>query len=253
MKNTILDKLENIERDYGVTIIHACESGSRAWGFASKDSDFDVRFIYAHPRDWYLTVGNKRDVIEKPVDAILDISGWDLLKSLGLLRKSNSPLQEWLASPIIYRKSEAAMAPFIELSRKAFLPETSCHHYLSLARGRLHTLRDAKEAKIKTYLYALRAVLCSEWIIKRMEQPPMPFRELLAEFVPAGDLRQYIEELLQKKQARERATVERSANLEEHVLSQIDALTNRIPKNPRKPPLEEFDATFISILKTIEK
>jgi len=103
MKKRILQELDEIENKHGVKIIFACESGSRAWGFASEDSDYDVRFIYVHSKDWYLSIEKKRDVIELPLDEVLDINGWDIRKSLRLLRKSNAPLLEWLSSPIVYR------------------------------------------------------------------------------------------------------------------------------------------------------
>lgn len=80
MKNTILSHLKTIETEEHVRILYACESGSRAWGFPSADSDFDVRFIYIHPRDWYLSIEQQREVIERPVDGQLDINGWDWLK-----------------------------------------------------------------------------------------------------------------------------------------------------------------------------
>jgi predicted nucleotidyltransferase len=131
MKSRILKELNEIEKNCDVKIIYACESGSRAWGFwgfASEDSDYDVRFIYVHPKDWYLTIANKRDVIEIPFDGVLDINGWDIKKSLKLLRKSNSPLLEWLSSPIRYRNVRPVINALVELSADAFLPESSCHH-----------------------------------------------------------------------------------------------------------------------------
>ncbi len=102
MTNIILENLTRIESDHNVRILYAVESGSRAWGFASRNSDFDVRFIYIHPPEWYLSIREKRDVIEIPINDDLDISGWDLRKALGLLRKTNPPLLEWLGSPIVY-------------------------------------------------------------------------------------------------------------------------------------------------------
>ena len=103
MDAIIQEKLNQLEAEYGVQILLAVESGSRAWGFASPDSDYDVRFIFWHPKDWYLSVFEQRDVIELPVDAVLDISGWDIRKALRLLWKSNAALIEWLNSPIVYR------------------------------------------------------------------------------------------------------------------------------------------------------
>ena len=104
MKNEISKELNRIEEDYDVKILFACESGSRAWGFPSKDSDYDVRFVYCHQKDWYLNLEKQRDVIEKPIHDLLDISGWDLDKTLRLLRKSNPNILEWATSPIIYFK-----------------------------------------------------------------------------------------------------------------------------------------------------
>ena len=102
MKSRILSHLREIETTENVRIVYACESGSRAWGFPSADSDYDVRFLYVHPLEWYLSVDVKRDVIERPLQGGLDISGWDLKKALQLFRKSNPPLLEWLGSPIVY-------------------------------------------------------------------------------------------------------------------------------------------------------
>jgi len=111
MNNTIIARevrleierrLNAIESDYGVKVLLACESGSRAWGFASDDSDYDVRFIYIQPTSWYLTVDleDRRDVIETPIEGVWDINGWELRKALKLFSKSNPPLLEWLQSTI---------------------------------------------------------------------------------------------------------------------------------------------------------
>src|SRR5437867_10530124 len=96
-------KLAGIEEAHGVRVLFAVESGSRAWGFPSPDSDYDVRFVYLHPRDWYLSLVERRDVIEVPIDGDdQDISGWDFRKAMRLLLRSNPPLYEWLVSPIVY-------------------------------------------------------------------------------------------------------------------------------------------------------
>src|SRR4051794_14574214 len=92
-----------VEHEKDVRVLYACESGSRAWGFASRDSDYDVPFLYVHERDWYLSVDDRRDVLEYPLRDELDVSGWELRKALRLLRKSNPPLLEWLNSPMVYR------------------------------------------------------------------------------------------------------------------------------------------------------
>jgi len=110
-RRQILDALRRVERDHDVEIVFACESGSRGWGFSSPDSDYDVRFVYRHCAEWYLTATERagkgqpqRDVIELPIDAELDVGGWDLRKALRLLDNSNPTLWEWLRSPIVYRE-----------------------------------------------------------------------------------------------------------------------------------------------------
>ena len=110
--NSVGEELRRIEQAYDVRVLYACESGSRAWGFASQDSDYDVRFIYVHSRDWYLSIEDRRDVIEEPISDSLDISGWELRKTLRLLRKSNPPLLEWLKSPVVYAWDEEFVSDF---------------------------------------------------------------------------------------------------------------------------------------------
>lgn len=122
MREIIIDKLKGIEQNNNVKILYACESGSRAWGFASPDSDYDVRFIYIHNPDYYLSIDNADDVIELPVNEVLDISGWDIRKALKLFRKSNPPLMEWLQSPIVYACNEEFYAQMTALAPQYYIP-----------------------------------------------------------------------------------------------------------------------------------
>ena len=249
MKSRILKELNEIEKNCDVKIIYACESGSRAWGFASEDSDYDVRFIYVHPKDWYLTIANKRDVIEIPFDGVLDINGWDIKKSLKLLRKSNSPLLEWLSSPIRYRNVRPVMNALVELSADAFLPESSCHHYLSMAKNIILNFNDGEEVKIKSYLYSLRTILCCKWITLRMNQPPMKIQDLLNEFLPSGELRDLVDNLIYvKSRGSESANTKRSLKFEEYLKKQLDLVETKTPKNPKKLPIQKYDSVFQKIL-----
>jgi len=254
MKNRILKELDNIEKTHNIKIIYACESGSRAWGFASKDSDYDVRFIYGHPRDWYLSIVEKKDVIEIPVNEELDISGWDIKKSLRLLRKSNSPLLEWLSSPIVYKNVAAAVRPFYMLSKRAFMPESSCHHYLSMARSSIAKFQDERDIRIKSYLYAVRTLLCCKWIIENMNQPPMLIQDLLKEYLPTGKIRNFVDNLIEVKgNDTELTRIERSSDFEGYMSEELRSLNAIIPKNPEKIPVEEFDSVFKDILVQISK
>jgi predicted nucleotidyltransferase len=249
MKSRIVKELNEIEKNYDVKVIYACESGSRAWGFASEDSDYDVRFIYVHPKDWYLTIADKRDVIEIPFDGELDINGWDIRKSLILLRKSNSPLLEWISSPIKYRNVKPKMNVFVELSAVAFLPESSCYHYLSMAKNIISNFDDGEVVKIKSYLYSLRTILCCKWIIMRLNQPPMKIQDLLKEFLPSGELRELADKLIDLKiKGAESANINRSLFFEEYLESQLNFVETKIPKNPKKIPIEKFDSIFQKIL-----
>ena len=131
----VQDALAQVEAERDVRVLFACESGSRAWGFASRDSDYDVRFLYAHRRDWYLSVEDRRDVIERPIADDLDVSGWELRKALRLLRKSNPPLLEWLQSPVVYRRDPVFTTEFGVLASEFYSPRRCFAHYLHMAFG----------------------------------------------------------------------------------------------------------------------
>lgn len=249
MREAIVKTLGRIEEAHNVKIVLASESGSRAWGFPSYDSDWDVRFIYVHPRDWYLSIAEKRDVIELPVDAVLDVNGWDLRKALRLMKKSNSPLMEWLTSPIRYLVWDAAYQILSELSVKAFLPETSCHHYLSMAKKKIGAVYDSRKVRLKTLMYAIRPVLCCEWIIRHGTQPPMQMSELLDSVADDGRFRMKVVGLIEEKAKHpEGHMVDRSDTIERYLLTKIHDIENRIPKNNKKLGTETFDSAFRDIL-----
>lgn len=197
----IADRLAAVEREHGVRILYAAESGSRAWGFGSPDSDFDVRFIYAHDRDWYLRLVEPRDVIEKGIDAqLIDLNGWDVRKALRLLLKSNPALYEWLVSPIVYRDDgrfrEAASATFREqVDRRAL-----AFHYWSIARGQWRSeIEGRDEVKLKKYFYVVRPLLSLGWTIAEPGPPPMQIDALLDAVAMPGEIRRAVDDLLVAK------------------------------------------------------
>lgn len=134
MEKMIVSRLREIEEKEKVHILLAVESGSRAWGFASPDSDYDVRFIYIRPKEDYLRLESIRDVIELPINDVLDINGWDLQKTLRLLYKSNPTLFEWFSSPIVYMETEFARK-FRRIMNEYFSEKRSLYHYISMAEG----------------------------------------------------------------------------------------------------------------------
>ncbi|MBP3966219.1 nucleotidyltransferase domain-containing protein [Paenibacillus lignilyticus] len=205
----IKNELARLEQEEQVIILYACESGSRAWGFPSQDSDYDVRFIYIRRPEWYLSIFDKRDVIERPISDMLDISGWDIRKALNLYRKSNPPLLEWLQSPIQYAEKLSLAEQLRQLSPLAFSPKSCMYHYLNMARGNYRMYLQGERVRIKKYFYVLRPVLACEWIERYGEMPPMEFEVLAEHLVPRdGELWETIQQLLYRKKAGEELVYE---------------------------------------------
>ena len=197
----IMDCLVQIECRHDVTVLFACESGSRGWGFASPDSDYDVRFLYVHRLPWYLTVLSGRDVIEMPISGALDINGWELRKALGLLRKGNATLMEWLDSPIVYRRDECFMAQMQAVAQICYQPERSFQHYIHMARKNYRDYLQHERVRLKKYLYVLRPVLAALWIERDLGAVPMPFHTLVDVIVTDPLLVSAIARLLEIKRA----------------------------------------------------
>lgn len=178
MKKKILEKLQEIEKTKKVEILFAVESGSRAWGFASPDSDYDIRFIYKHDLDYYLSLWEQPDVIEFMTEDDLDGSGWDLRKTIKLLAKSNAPLLEWLFSPVVYYENETFANTMRDLAKECFSPIAYLHHYLGTTKNFMEVC-EQEEVKLKSYFYALRTALAGKWIIEKNTFPPVNFMDLL--------------------------------------------------------------------------
>ncbi|MCH1624032.1 nucleotidyltransferase domain-containing protein [Ferdinandcohnia quinoae] len=216
MKQHIQQVVKQIEIDYDVKVLYACESGSRAWGFPSKDSDYDVRFIYVHQKEWYLSIDHKRDVIEIPsrdkisipIHELLDVSGWELTKALRLFRKSNPPLLEWLRSNIIYYQSFTTIDQMRHSAKNIFSPASCIYHYLNMAKGNFRDYLQGNEVKIKKYFYVLRPILAAKWIEKYNTIPPIKFEELVKDIINPGELKDEIATLLERKIAGEELTLE---------------------------------------------
>ncbi|WP_286787720.1 MULTISPECIES: nucleotidyltransferase domain-containing protein [unclassified Pseudomonas] len=205
MRTRVLQELAQLERERNVTVLYACESGSRAWGFASRDSDYDVRFIYVEKPDWFIQVDAPRDVIERPLSDELDISGWELRKALGLLRKSNPTLLEWLDSPLVYRSEPAETARLNTLAEAFYSPPAARNHYLSMAKKNFRGYLQNETVRFKKYFYVLRPLLAVRWIDQGLGRPPMTFHELLCT-VDDQALLAEIDELLALKRNADEAT-----------------------------------------------
>jgi predicted nucleotidyltransferase len=244
MKHEILAALVGVERQHSVHVLLAVESGSRAWGFASQDSDYDVRFIYTHPRDWYLRVFEQRDVIEPQGEGLLDPSGWELRKALRLFSKCNLALNEWLNSPIVYRETEGLRCQLQALIPAFFNPIAAINHYLSMARPALDAREGGGTISTKKLFYALRALFACRWIERTTNQAPTKF-ERLVDFVAHETEKSWIADLLQQKA--EGCEGDRTPLTQQRLdaytseLAGLDTYATRTPR-PTKASHEPLDA-----------
>ncbi len=247
MRERILNKLHDIEKKENVRILLAVESGSRAWGFASPDSDYDVRFIYVRPREAYLRLEKQRDVIELPIEGELDINGWDLNKTLRLLHASNPTLFEWFSSPVVYRETAFA-DEFRAVMQKYFSSKRGLGHYLSMAGGNYREFLTGDTVKAKKYFYVLRPVLACRWILEKGTPPPMLFSELAeAELDPA--LLPDVKRLLDlKMNAPEIKVIPKIESINKYLESSIREVHSRIVQMPEDvdPGWEELNQLFLS-------
>ena len=243
------EKLSEIEREKGVTVLYAAESGSRAWGFESPDSDFDVRFIYMRQESEYLRLDSFRDVIELPVNDTWDVSGWDLPKALRLLHKSNPTLFEWLASPICYRDNgfSARIQPLLA---EYFSPSRMLHHYLSMADNNTRNYLQGESVRMKRYLYILRPVLACLWVMEHDSPPPVLFTSLMEKFLPQNLMPSVKNILAEKMNSSEKSDIPRMHDIEAFVnesVSRIHAHIDTLNESPKTwNSLNEFFIREIS-------
>lgn len=252
MNEIIVKKLLEIEERFQVKILYAIESGSRAWGFPSKDSDYDVRFIYIHQPEWYLSIdpqgiGGKRDVIEEPINDLLDISGWEITKALRLFRKNNPPLLEWLKSDILYYQKYSFVDNIRSLESKVFYPNAMLHHYLNMAKNNYREYLQGEQVKIKKYFYVLRPLLACNWIEKYNMTPPIRFQELLEDIIPDSELKNEVEHLLKRKLQGEELDIESRVevinNYIEHEIKRIEKYVKSLNVE-LKDPTKLLDELF---------
>ncbi|MBL8553188.1 MAG: nucleotidyltransferase domain-containing protein [Phenylobacterium sp.] len=193
-------RLDAIAREDGVRIVAAVESGSRAWGFPSPDSDYDVRFIYVRPIDDYLRLSPVRDVIERPIEGLWDVNGWDIRKALQLLCRGNAVVVEWLRSPLVYSEVGETAERMRALAARYGDADAAVRHYYGLLRGAWRREFEGREGvRLKKYFYVIRAAAALAWVRKHRAVPPMALPQLLDGGVVDGPLRGRIDELMVAK------------------------------------------------------
>ncbi|MFA7382266.1 MAG: nucleotidyltransferase domain-containing protein [Desulfurivibrionaceae bacterium] len=252
VEENIRARLNEIEQDCEVKILYACESGSRAWGFASQDSDWDVRFVYLHRPEHYLAIDveRRRDVIEH-LEGDLDLAGWDLRKALWLLHKSNPPLLEWLNSPIIYADRFDLATRLRAMTDIYYSPSACLHHYRHMAQGNFREYLQGEIVRTKKYLYVLRPLLAMRWIETRGGPPPMSFPALVESMLPDGRLKEAVFELLARKTAgMELAEGPRVPGISEFIegeFARFEAGAGKEGRTP-KPSLDVLNRLFREML-----
>jgi uncharacterized protein len=197
----ILERIAKAEAEHDVKVLYAIESGSRAWGFASSNSDYDVRFIYAHRADWYLSVDleDKRDVIEYPIVDEIDINGWDVRKALKLFWKSNPAFIEWLQSPIVYIDDSLFAPQARALMKDVYSYEKGIYHYRHMAKTNYREYLKGELVPLKKYFYVLRPLLAIRWLEKYQQPAPIEFDTLRELFADNQALNAEISTLLERK------------------------------------------------------
>ncbi len=232
----ILRRISKAEQEHNVKVLLAIESGSRAWGFASPNSDYDVRFIYAHPKDWYISIDveEQRDVIEYPIVDDIDINGWDIRKALKLLTKSNPAVIEWLQSPIVYVEHTDFKRRILSSLSDVYNPTRGVYHYRSMANDNHKGYLQAEQVKLKKYFYVLRALFAANWINTFNEPAPIEF-DVLRSIVKNDTIQQAIDKLLaQKKQSLEKDYIAPVPALDNFIAETLTSLAdfNQKPSLP---------------------
>ena len=236
-REEILRRIHAAEKEHNIKVLYAIESGSRAWGFASSNSDFDVRFIYAREQDWYLGIDleDKRDVVEYPIIDEIDINGWDIRKALQLFRRSNPSIIEWLLSPIVYIDNDAFASELRALIPEHYHLDKGIYHYRSMAKTNYRGYLQQAQVPLKKYFYVLRPLLAIRWIKTYEEPAPIEFERLRLLLANEPEVDGEVSRLLAlKKQATEKQMIESSRCLNDFIESELAGLEGHTPvyQNP---------------------
>lgn len=246
IEQLILLKIKEIEERENIKVLHVIESGSRAWGFASPDSDYDVRFIYVRDKDFYLSLKDTKDFIDWELNEVLDINGWDLKKALQHFHKSNATLFEWSNSPVVYYTTDAWKNLYGKAARNYFACKPALYHYYGTANKNYHEYLMDDMVKYKKYFYVLRPILACKWIEEKKSPPPVLFDELV-DAVLEDDMKAAVEDLLAKKvkmsEADKAPKIEIINRYIEEKLSYYKALVDSM-KDDRNPDWEPLEIEF---------
>ena len=207
-RKEIAGRMAAIAAEENVRVLLAIESGSRAWGFHSPDSDYDIRFLYARGIDDYLGLRAPRDVIERPIIDEIDLGGWDIAKALRLMARGNAIVAEWLTSPIVYAEAPGfrqAFTPLVHDWRSRF---GDVAHYYGLARRQWAAFIEGRaDVRLKKYFYVIRPVAALNWLRDRPgDLPPMNLPAMLEGISLPAEVAAVLQDLRERKQTSGEAT-----------------------------------------------
>lgn len=250
IKKEIAEKLAEIEQKENVKVIYAVESGSRAWGVESPDSDYDVRFIYVRPKKDYLSLQERRDVIEWQLDDVLDINGWDLRKTLVQFHKGNATLFEWANSPIVYKTTDEWQAIY-NIAQQYFSRKAALYHYYGTANSTFAQYLQGDEVKYKKYIYALRPLLACKFIEDNGTVPPVSFYDLLKQDLPETLLAEIESMLARKAKSAEKDLNPKLPAIQMYIENEI-VRYGQISKNMADDRTSDWEALNVVFLKSLE-
>lgn len=250
VEELVLLKIREIEEKEHVKVLHAVESGSRAWGVASPDSDYDVRFIYVRDKAFYLRLRDTKDFIDWELNEVLDINGWDLKKALRHFHKSNATLFEWSQSPITYYTTEGWNKLYHQVACAYFSCKSAMYHYYGTANKNYHEYLLDDMVKYKKYFYVLRPLLACKWIEDKKCPPPVLFDELFHS-VLEDDIKASVEDLLSKKvKMSETDKAPRIEKINQYIIDKLAYYKIMLEsmEDDRKPDWEPLEKAFIDLL-----
>ncbi|SHG28005.1 nucleotidyltransferase domain-containing protein [Ornithinibacillus halophilus] len=260
MKNVIQDYIKQLENDEGIIVLYVCEAGSRSWGLESPMSDYDVRFIYMYPTKEYLRidpigVGKRKDVIEQKISDTLDISGWELTKTLRLFRKSNPTLLEWLHSEMLYYQHSTTIETIKKLEPTVFSATTCLHHYVNMASSNFKKFDGDCNHSVKLLINVLRPILICKWIKKHNAFPPLDMDLVVEQVVSDEEIEKIIKEILQDKRLGQTNVVPNNINaLNTYITKSLQDIKHHLHKQPplrNQGVTKKLDLVFQNALREV--
>ncbi len=249
MRKEILKYLNDLEKKEEIKILLAVESGSRAWGCPSPDSDYDVRIMFIRPKESYLSTVKPIEDLNIFHGKLLDINGWDVRKTFALIRKSNATPFEWSQSPMVYLERDDFSKTVLGLCRKYFRPYHAVNHYRGIAKNSYNIDPSNGTIKLKKLFYVLRPLLAAKWILDKKTVPPMDLPNLMTEIADEKIVNRIKELLVFKRTANEDYVHTLEPLLKDYIANLLELVESAKLENPKEMEgPEPLDIVFRKLL-----